>query len=151
MESRTIRTAGYSDARLPAETRIRQLNDEEKHPDADILQKLTNWFEEMLKDGKLYQVILEDKAGLAATGGLISLPFPASFFEPEGNTGYILNIYTRPDVRRKGYGSQVMNLLKEEAKRQNMEVLYLYSSVHGRRLYEKAGFEESEAWMSLYL
>lgn len=151
MESRTIRTAGYSDARLLAETRILQLNDEEKHPDADILQKLTNWFEEMLKDGKLYQVILEDKAGLAATGGLISLPFPASFFEPEGNTGYILNIYTRHDVRRKGYGSQVMDLLKEEAKRQNMEVLYLYSSVHGRRLYEKAGFEKSEAWMSLYL
>jgi hypothetical protein len=32
-----------------------------------------------------------------------------------------------------------------------MEVLYLYSSVHGRRLYEKAGFEKSEEWMSLYL
>ncbi len=151
MKESNIRTAGYSDAALLADTRISQLNDEEKHPDGDIRETLIRWFEKMLKEKSLYQVIIEDDAGLAATGGLITLPFPASFFEPQGNTGYILNIYTRPDVRKQGYGSCVMDLLKEEAKRQNMEVLYLYSSVHGRRLYEKAGFEKSEEWMSLYL
>ena len=93
-----------------------------------------------------YAGIRED-GRLIATGGLISLPIPPSFFKPQGRNGYILNMYTVPEKRHQGYAAKVLQLLQEKAKEAGFEVVYLRTSEWGRPAYEKAGFAACDDWM----
>ncbi|MBE6128173.1 MAG: GNAT family N-acetyltransferase [Erysipelotrichaceae bacterium] len=147
MKNETVRFAGMDDIALLTGTRIRQLDDEEEHPDVDIRSAVSDWFTENLGSGKLHQVIIEEDGRLIATGGLIALPIPPSFFKPQGRNGYILNMYTVPEKRHRGYASRVLHLLQEKAKEEGFEVIYLRTSEWGRPAYEKAGFQACSDWM----
>ena len=143
----TSRYAVLSDADMLTRTRLTQLDDEEEHPDTDIYEAVRSWFTENLSNGSLHQVILEEDGQLIATGGLISLPIPPSFFKPQGRNGYILNMYTVPEKRHQGYAAKVLQLLQEKAKEAGFEVVYLRTSEWGRPAYEKAGFAACDDWM----
>lgn len=150
MEKETIRPAGMADIDALVQCRIRQLNDEEEHPEAEISTQLKAWFTEMLKEGKLYQIIIARDEEIIATGGLIDLPLPASFFEPGGKCGYFLNVYTAEAYRHQGYAARILSLLQEEARRRKYDVVYLSSSIHARKAYENCGFATSGDWMNWY-
>ena len=143
----TIRYASADDADLLTRTRLRQLDDEEEHPDTDIYDNVYSWFTENLNNGSLHQVILEEDGQLIATGGLIAFPIPPSFFKPKGRNGYILNMYTISARRHQGFAAKVLQLLQDTAKEEGFEVIYLRTSEWGRPAYEKAGFQACGDWM----
>lgn len=59
-----------------------------------------------------------------------------------GNTGYILNVYTLPDFRRRGLASELVNNIKQDAKDRKVSRLILNATDMGRPVYEKLGFED---------
>ncbi|MFW9875877.1 MAG: GNAT family N-acetyltransferase [Candidatus Thorarchaeota archaeon] len=54
----------------------------------------------------------------------------------------IYYIVTDPKERRKGYATDMMNYLLNEAKKENYEIAVLQASEMGKEVYKKIGFEE---------
>jgi ribosomal protein S18 acetylase RimI-like enzyme len=61
-----------------------------------------------------------------------------------GRLGYILNLYTVPEARRKGICTRLLNELIKEAKSLGLKYLHLHASEEGRNIYRKAGFVEPD-------
>jgi ribosomal protein S18 acetylase RimI-like enzyme len=76
------------------------------------------------------------------------LPSPAS---PRGEEGYVVNVYTRPDWRRRGVGSALMEALLVESRRLQLGRLRLHTTEDGRALYSRFGFREHSDNMQLVL
>jgi predicted GNAT family acetyltransferase len=69
---------------------------------------------------------------------------PPGINNPNGRYGTIMNVFTYPERRGKGYAASVMNYLIVDADVIFVSVLDLYSTKAGKRLYEKLGFKEVE-------
>lgn len=75
---------------------------------------------------------------------------PPNDWCPGGRTAYLGNMYVKPEFRRRGIASALLDRAVSEAKSLGCERILLHSSEEGRRIYEKCGFEPSETAMALY-
>ncbi len=143
----TYRQAEVSDIPELVQCRIQQLDDEEEHPRREIHDDLVVWFTRVLQNHSLYQIAAEDEGRIIGTGGLLELDMPPGFFEIHGKTGYITNMYTEREYRHRGIAGKILELLKQEAVRRQMDHLILGASLWGKPVYEKAGFVSLQDWM----
>ncbi len=65
--------------------------------------------------------------------------------------GYITNIYTKPEYRNKGIASQLIKIVIQWAKEQDLELLILWPSEDSISFYERAGFDSNNEIMQLTL
>lgn len=105
--------------------------------------ELKQFYEEHLNQD-FFAAVADDNGNFAASAFLVIHPVPANPFWPTGKTGVILNVLTKPEHRRKGLASKVMQALINEAKRQNLSCLELSASQMGVPLYEKLGFQKKD-------
>lgn len=59
-----------------------------------------------------------------------------------GKTGTILNVYTKPQFRKKGIASQLIKMLLQESKEMNLDFVELKATESGYNLYKSLGFED---------
>ncbi len=88
---------------------------------------------------------------LAAVGSLClftRIPYKEN---PSGTEGYILNIYTSPQYRERGFANKLLDCIFDYSKKNNIKRLWLNSSDKGRELYSKRGFVKKENEMELFL
>ncbi len=71
---------------------------------------------------------------------IVEKPMSPAFLT--GKTGTVLNVYTKPEHRKKGYARQLMNALLLEAKERNLSVVELKATEDGYHLYKSVGFED---------
>lgn len=57
-----------------------------------------------------------------------------------GKTATLLNVFTYPEYRGKGYATAVLKRILQEAKAMNVSVIELSATEAGRPIYEKLGF-----------
>ncbi len=62
-----------------------------------------------------------------------------------GKTGTLLNVFTYPEYRRKGFSTQVISQIIEEAKLSGVSSIDLSASPEGKSLYEQLGFTEPKS------
>ena len=55
----------------------------------------------------------------------------------------MLNVYTRPQFRRRGVARELMKMLLSEAGRLGLDFVELKSTDEGYELYRSVGFEDS--------
>ncbi len=60
-----------------------------------------------------------------------------------------MNMYTKPEYRRKGIALKTLNLLVEDAKSRGITAISLEATDMGRPLYEKYGFLKMKDEMEL--
>jgi len=60
-----------------------------------------------------------------------------------GKTGTVLNVYTRPEFRRKGIAGKIMEFLIADAKKMKLDFVELKATDNGYNLYKSVGFEDS--------
>ena len=68
-----------------------------------------------------------------------------------GLEGYILNIYTLPLYRKRGFANQILDMIIEYSKKNQINRLWLNSSEQGKRLYAQRGFVNKENEMKLFI
>ena len=68
-----------------------------------------------------------------------------------GREGYILNIYTLLEYRKKGYGKQITEKLIEHSKEIGIKKLWLNASEEGKKIYLKLGFKEKNNEMEIFI
>ena len=71
---------------------------------------------------------------------IVGKPMSPSFIT--GKTGIVLNVYTKPEYRKKGYAKKIMNMMLEDAKAENVSIIELKATEDGYSLYRSVGFED---------
>lgn len=109
----------------------------------DDLQKLQTalpgYYEKHLnKDLIVYVAREEDTIVSCAFLLIVEKPMSPSFIT--GRTGTVLNVYTKPEHRRKGYAKKLMTMMLEDAGAQNVSVIELKATEDGYPLYKSIGF-----------
>lgn len=96
-----------------------------------------------------YGVIEKDK--IVSIGSLCLFERIPYIENLSGKEGYILNIYTLPEYRKKGYGKEIIKKLIEYSKDIGIKRLWLNASDEGKKLYSKLGFKNKENEMEIFL
>lgn len=146
-----IRKATVNDAKLLSEVRKLQLIDEGIDPNCDIDSQLSAFFKKWLESEDFIQLIAEEDGKLLSTAAVIYYDLPPSFTNKIGVRGYVTNVYTAPEHRRKGLSKMLLTKLLDDARSRGIKKLWLGASKLGRPLYEKLGFIQQESYMELTL
>ena len=146
-----IRKATSDDAKLLSEVRKLQLIDEGIDPNCDIDSELSAFFKKWLESEDFIQLIAEEDGKLLSTAAVIYYDLPPSFTNKIGVRGYVTNVYTAPEHRRKGLSKLLLTKLLDDARSRGIKKLWLGASKLGRPLYEKLGFIQQESYMELTL
>ncbi|MCM1496054.1 MAG: GNAT family N-acetyltransferase [Bacteroides sp.] len=104
-----------------------------------IRQDLPNYFRKNLNQN-IFCYLIRDKEEIAACAFLLVIEKPMSPAFITGRTGTVLNVYTNPVYRHKGYAKQIMNQLLSDAVEKNLSVVELKATDAGYHLYKSMGF-----------
>ena len=109
-----------------------------------IRRDLPGYFQAHLEKDLFVYVIREGHAIVSCAFLLIiEKPMSPSFIN--GKTGTVLNVYTCPSARRKGYAGAVMRTIISDAKEKDLSVIELKSTEDGYRLYRSVGFTDDRS------
>lgn len=110
--------------------------------DTDLieLEKSTkNFFLSNINKTLICYGIVEDNEIIAIASLCLfkRIPYPENL---KGKEGYILNVYTCPDYRKKGLAKLLLKEIITYANNHNIKKLWLNSSEYGKSLYSSLGF-----------
>lgn len=112
--------------------------------DADlelISSSLPSYFEKHLnKDLIVY--VARDEMDIVSCAFLLIVEKPMSPSFITGKTGTVLNVYTKPEYRKKGYAKKLMIMMLEDANAEGVSIIELKATEDGYSLYKSVGFED---------
>ncbi len=142
-----IRLATPEDAPVLAEMRRRMFLDMGKPDDERIrrvIQAFAPWVADAIhRDRYVGWVATTPAAEIVSNAGLMFIDWPPNTRDLNPVRGYVLNVWTHPDHRRRGLARRLMDVVMAEARRRQIRVLALHASDTGRLLYEHLGFRQS--------
>ncbi len=140
-----VEKAGLTDLAELVELRVAYLREDHGKLDEGTVQAirrdLPGYFRAHLNRDLLVYTAREGQT-IAACAFLLLVEKPMSPAFMSGKTGTVLNVYTRPECRRKGYARRVMEALLEEARERGLSVVELKSTDAGQALYRGVGFDD---------
>ena len=77
--------------------------------------------------------------------GLLLYTLPPLPQSVERVQGHVLNFFTYPAYRNKGYGTGLMDFIIQKSREKQIDHLYLHATTMGEPLYRKFGFSEPKA------
>lgn len=138
-----VEMANMEDAALLTELRLAYLKEDHgklsKNDEEIIRRDLPDYFKRNL-DQNIFCYLVREKEEIAACAFLLVVEKPMSPAFITGRTGTVLNVYTKPQYRHKGYARGIMNQLMSDAVEKNLSVVELKSTEDGYRLYQSVGF-----------
>ena len=152
MGSVIIRRAGIEDLEVLLQWRMEVLQNVFALPGkpSEELQKANlDYYQKALADGGHFAVFAEGNGNIVGCGGVCFYQEMPSPDNPSGWCGYLMNIYTRPQFRRKGVGEAVVRWLAGQALQLGISKIYLESSEAGLGLYKRLGFVPMQNMMKL--
>lgn len=112
----------------------------------EILKKnLREYFSKAIPTKDFIALLAENNGKIIGTGTLVAWQRPPKYGRLEsGWGGYILNLYTVPEARRRGICTRLLIELTKEAKSLGLKYLHLRATQDGISIYKRAGFKEPE-------
>lgn len=110
--------------------------------DKELIQEsLPGYYEKHLnKDLMVY--VARDDEDIVSCAFLLIVEKPMSPSFITGKTGTVLNVYTKPEYRNKGYAKKLMTMMLEDATAQDVSIIELKATEDGYSLYKSVGFED---------
>ena len=143
-----VEKAGTEDIAALVEMRIAYLQEDngdlEEEELLTIQRDLPGYFQKHL-DSDLSAYVIRNGQEIVSCAFLLTVEKPMSPAFLNGKTGTVLNVYTRPEDRRKGYANAIMRKLLNDAKEQGISVIELKSTEDGYPLYRSLGFAEEDS------
>lgn len=138
-----VENANIEDVNLLTELRLEYLKEDHgklSESDIEIIRRdLPNYFKKNLNQN-IFCYLIREKEEIAACAFLLVVEKPMSLAFITGRTGTVLNVYTKPQYRHKGYARGIMNKILSDAVEKNLSVVELKSTENGYRLYQSVGF-----------
>lgn len=110
--------------------------------DLEVMQaSLPSYYEKHLnKDLIVY--VARDEMDIVSCAFLLIVEKPMSPSFITGKTGTVLNVYTKPEYRKKGYAKELVTMMLEDAKAEGVSIIELKATEDGYSLYKSVGFED---------
>jgi ribosomal protein S18 acetylase RimI-like enzyme len=105
------------------------------------------WVRERLADGRYVGLLLVDDETVVAGAGIFFADFPPHWMDPQPLRAYVLNVYTAPAARGRGYARQLTLEALAECRRRGVPTVVLHASPQGRPMYERLGFQATNEMM----
>lgn len=105
-----------------------------------LRNQMTNYFSNATMDNSCISFIAKCDDIVAGIGSVHIRVMPGNFKNPSGKWGYIMNMYTVPEFRRKGICKSILNLLVEEGKKMGVTAFELHATKDGEMIYIQEGF-----------
>lgn len=138
-----VEHAKITDIVFLTELRMAYLEEDYGKLNEDELKKigrdLPGYFEKNLNKN-IFCYLIREQEEIVACAFLLVVEKPMSPAFITGKIGTVLNVYTRPACRHKGYAKQIVEKLLEDAVEKNLSVVELKSTDDGYRLYQSVGF-----------
>lgn len=96
---------------------------------------MTEYFSKAIQDNTCISFIAKCDEDVAGIGSVHLREMPGNFKNPSGKWGYIMNMYTVPEFRRKGICKNILNLLVEEGKKYGYYAFELHATNDGEKVY----------------
>ena len=113
--------------------------------ETDIIKRsLPDYYSRHLNNDLFAYVIREDHT-IVSCAFLLVVEKPMSPAFINGKTGSVLNVYTSPAFRHKGYARKVMEALTADAKDMGLSVMELKATDAGYPLYKSLGFSDDHS------
>lgn len=143
-----VEKAGYDDIDALVKLRLDYLCEDHGSLSGDdltvIRRDLPDYFQTHL-DKDLFVYVIREGQTIVSCAFLLIIEKPMSPSFINGKTGIVLNVYTCPSARRKGYAEAVMKTMISDAKEKNLSVIELKSTEDGYRLYRSVGFTDDRS------
>lgn len=110
-----------------------------------------NFFKENISNGTFVAYLAIENNEVIATSGLCFYSVPPTYSNINGKVAYIMNMYTKPQFRRRGIATRLLDYLVNEAKAKNCTKITLNASDMGKPIYLKYGFKDIENDMVYYI
>ena len=152
-ESLLYRRAGSHDRELLTRLRLevlRAANGLEEDGDLSRTElESRRYYETCFPEDSHAAWLVFDGEEVVGTGAVSFYQVMPTYHNPSGKKAYIMNMYTRPDYRRRGIAYRVLELLTAEAEMRQIDAVTLEATAAGRPLYEAFGFTAMRDEMEL--
>ena len=101
---------------------------------------LENYFSKAINNESCVCWFAKDGQKIAGTGAMTVREQPGSFKNSSGKMGYIMNMYTVPEYRRRGICSELVQLLVKTGNEMGIYNFELHATKEGEPVYQKCGF-----------
>ncbi|HLH18529.1 MAG TPA: GNAT family N-acetyltransferase [Bryobacteraceae bacterium] len=99
------------------------------------------YFAQAIPADTYHAVLAEiEDAGIVGGGGVVVVPWPGGPRRSQPRRAWILNVYVRPEFRRRGIARAIMEALVQWCRAEGFDCVSLHASEAGRPLYVKLGF-----------
>ena len=122
-----------------------------KKNNQQIKEANLNYFTQSFKDDSFVAWVAVIKGEIVATSGICFYETPPNAKSLSGKVGYIQNMYTKKEYRRREIAKKLLENTVEEAKTRGCGKVILGATDMGRAMYEKFGFEEMKDEMVFYI
>ena len=118
------------------------------HPTKDeneinkLRTELKKYFENELRETRYIGILGYLGNVLVCAAGLIVYEMPPIVENYKRKTGHIVNVITKTEFRKKGFGKETIELLIKIAETEGIKKLCLNATLEGESVYRKLGFTE---------
>jgi ribosomal protein S18 acetylase RimI-like enzyme len=145
--------AGLDQLDLLVSTRVEVLRAANRlNDDVDmsgVERQSREYYAKALADGTHTAYLAFDGDEFVGAGGVSYYRVMPTYHNPTGWKAYIMNMYVRPDYRRRGVATHMLDLLVADARSRGIDCITLEATDMGRPLYEKYGFAPMKHEMEL--
>lgn len=147
MRSLITETAKLKDIPQLTEMRLAYLKEDtglSTEQEKKIRESLPDYFERNL-NRNIFCYVCRDAEEIVSSAFLLIIEKPMSPSFMNGKTGTVLNVYTKPAYRKRGYAGALMDRLIASAKEMGLCRIDLKATRDGLSLYRSKGFQEDKA------
>jgi GNAT superfamily N-acetyltransferase len=141
-----IRKIGVEEIPILIEYRLAYLAELQGKQDETHVEQLKKemeiYFRKSMEEGRFFALCAEIEGMIISFGGMVIKEIPGDLNKPSYLEGDILNMYTIPELRRRGISAMILEQLLNAAKAIGISKVALHTSKDGENLYRKFGFSE---------
>lgn len=95
-----------------------------------------DYYQKALCNGSHIAYLVFDGNCVVGTGGVSFFRVMPTYHNPSGNKAYIMNMYTKPEYRRKGIAYKTLDMLIKDIKSKGISAISLEATEMGRQKIE---------------
>lgn len=116
---------------------------------SEVERQSYDYYQKALCNGSHIAYLVFDENCVVGAGGVSFFQVMPTYNNPSGTKAYIMNMYTKPEYRRKGIAYKTLDMLIKDIKSKGISAISLEATEMGRPLYEKYGFVKMNDEMEL--
>jgi GNAT superfamily N-acetyltransferase len=114
---------------------------QDEHAIATMLASAREFIAERFATGRFHGWVIENsERQIIAGGGLLVADYLPSTTDPLPRRAIIVNMYTEPAYRRRGFARRLMLTMITWCRSEGFGTILLHASTDGRPLYQQLGF-----------